>query len=63
MNKQTGQQKNTDRYPSQALSSDCCEYSKLRELGAETEGSNWKLSTVGKMCGLTMWDGRETDHE
>jgi hypothetical protein len=37
MNKQLLGNKNTDRYPSQALSSDCCEYSTLgeRKLGTE----------------------------
>jgi hypothetical protein len=53
------------RYPSQALSSDCCEYSTLgkRKLGTErSEGSKLEAFHHGclhKMCGLTMWDVAE----
>jgi hypothetical protein len=57
--------KYTDRYPSQALSSDCCEYSTLgKQSWALKEADRSKLEAfhhecLRKMCGLTMWDVAE----
>jgi hypothetical protein len=51
MNKQLLGNKNTDRYPSQALSSDCCEYSTLgkRKLGTE-KADRSKLEAFHHEC-------------
>jgi hypothetical protein len=68
MNKQLLHKKDTD-HPSQALSSDCCEYSTLgSESWALKEADRSKLEAfhhgcLRKMCGLTMGCSRETDHE
>jgi hypothetical protein len=61
MNKQLLATKDTDRYPSQALSSDCCNIA-LWEAGQKKQTDpNWKRSTmdVSARCGLTMWDVAE----
>jgi hypothetical protein len=64
MNKQLLGNKNTDRYPSQALSSDCCEYSTLGKRAGHWKTDRSKLEAfhhecLRKMCGLTMWDVAE----
>jgi hypothetical protein len=50
------------------LSSDCCEYTLGKESWALKEADRSKLEAfhhgcLRKMCGLTMWDVAETDHE
>jgi hypothetical protein len=47
MNKQLLGNKDTDRYPSQALSSDCCEYSTL---GERKEADRSKLEAFHHGC-------------
>jgi hypothetical protein len=59
--------KYTDRYPSQALSSDCCEYSTLEAKAGHWKkqtGPNWKLSTMNvSVRADDVGCSRETDHE
>jgi hypothetical protein len=69
MNKQLLGKKDTDRYPSQALSSDCCEYSTLGgKLGTERSrqvqtGSFPPWMSPQDVRADDVGCSRETDHE